>query len=64
MPPLPLTKYGGTFFIKEALHGGAKFFWQILWGMFYMETNDQIIQGGKLLVERFQRSSQVGFSSH
>ena len=26
-----------------------------------METNDQIMQGGKLMVKRFQRSSQVSF---
>ena len=32
--------------------------------MFYMGTNDQIMQGEKLMVKRFQRSSQVSFSFH
>ena len=27
--------------------------------IFYMGTNDQIMQVGKLMVKRFQRSSQV-----
>ena len=30
-------------------------------GMFYTGTNDQIMQAGKLMVKRFQRSSQVSF---
>ena len=30
--------------------------------MFYMRNNDQFMQGGKLMVKRFQRSSQVSFS--
>ena len=29
-----------------------------------MGFNDQIIQGEKLVVKRFQRSSQVSFFSH
>ena len=29
-----------------ALHEGTNFFGQIFWGMFYMGSNDQIIQGG------------------
>ena len=29
--------------------------------MFYMGTNDQIMQRGKLVLKRFQRSSQVSF---
>ena len=57
----PSTKYWGTFFIKKALHGGANFFGQIYGGMFYMGTNDQIMQRGKLMVKRFQRLSQVSF---
>ena len=32
--------------------------------MSYMATNDQIMQGGKLMVKRFQRSNQVSFSPH
>ena len=31
---------------QEALHGGTNFFGQIYGGMFYMETNDQMVQGG------------------
>ena len=42
----PSTKYGGTFFHKEALHGGTNFFGQIDAGKFYMKTNDQFIQEG------------------
>ena len=59
----PPTKYGGTFFMKKVCMGeqilGGNF-----WEMFYMGTNNQIMQGGKLMVKRFQRSSQVNFSSH
>ena len=51
------TKYWGTLFVKKALHGGTNFFGQIYGGMFYIGTNDQIMQGGKLMVKRFQRSS-------
>ena len=36
----------GNFFRKKALHGGAIFLGQIFWGIFYMGTNDQIMQGG------------------
>ena len=51
----------GELFHKKALHGRKNFLGQISWGMFYMGTNDQIMQGGKLMVKRFQRSSQVSF---
>ena len=47
-----------------ALHGRAKFFGQMFGGIFYMGTNDQIMQGGNLMVKRFQRTNQVSFSSH
>ena len=60
----PPYKVWGNFFQKKALHEGTNFFGQIFWGMFYMGTNTQIIQGEKLMVKRFQRSSQVSFSSH
>ena len=40
---------------------GELSFWENLWGVFYMGTNNQIMQGGKLMVKRFQRSSQVSF---
>ena len=36
----------GNVFRGKALHGGAKFFDEIFWGMFYIGTNDQIMQGG------------------
>ena len=45
----PPTKYGGTFFIKKALDARKNYFGQILGGIFYMGTNDQIMQGGKLM---------------
>ena len=34
---------------------GEQTFGQMFGGMFYMGTNDQIMQGSKLMVERFQR---------
>ena len=52
MSPLPLKSFAWV----------NKLFWAIFSGMFYMGTNHQIIQGGKLKVKRFQRSSQVIFS--
>ena len=58
----PPNKVWENFFHKKALHGGTNFFGQILWGMSYMGTNDHIMQGGELMVKRFQRSSQVSFS--
>ena len=54
----------GDFFHKKPLHGGANLFGQFFWGMFYMETNYQIMQGRKLMVKWFQRSIQVSFPSH
>ena len=43
-----------NFFRKKALHGVATIFGQIYGGLFYMGTNDQIMQGEKLMVKRFQ----------
>ena len=37
---------------------GEKLLWVKFLDMFYMGTNDQIMQGGKLMVKRFQRPSQ------
>ena len=54
------AKYGECF-RKKALLGRIHFLGQIYGRMFYMGTNDQIMQGGKLMVKRFQRSSQVSF---
>ena len=63
MSPLPLTKYGEKCFRKKAFHGGTSFFGTNLWGMFDMGTNNQIMQGGELMViKRFQRSIQNSFS--
>ena len=42
----PPYEVWGNFFLKKALHGGTKLLGQILEGMFYMGTNDQIMQGG------------------
>ena len=39
--------------------GEETFLGKFFLGMFYMENNDQIMQGRKLIVKRFQRSSQV-----
>ena len=55
---------GRLFLTKKPLHGGANLFGQFFWGMFYMGTNYQIMQGRKLMVKRFQRSIQVSFPSH
>ena len=46
------------------MYGGTNFLGQIFWGMFYICTNDQIMEGGKLMVKRFQKLSQVSFSYH
>ena len=54
----------GNFFYKKSFALGNKLFWANFFEMFYMGTNDQIMQWGKLMVKRFQRSSQVSFSSH
>ena len=59
----PPYKVWAKFFQKKVLYGGTNFFGQILGVMFYMYNNDQIMQWGKLMVKRFQRSSQVSFFS-
>ena len=43
--PPPPTTYGGLF-SQKALHEATNFLGQIYGGMFYIGTNDQIIQGG------------------
>ena len=48
-----LYRVSGDFFRKNLLHGGKNLF---TWGL-----NDQSMQGEKLVVKRFQRSSQVSF---
>ena len=58
---LPHTKYRGTLFVKKALHGETNLFRQIYGRMFYTGNYDQIMQGGRLMVKRFQSSSQVSF---
>ena len=42
----PPYKVQGNFFCKKALHGGTNVLDQIYGGMFYMGTNDHILQGG------------------
>ena len=60
--PLPPTKSGGTFFAKKLCMREQAFFMGKCYGeMFYLGTIDQIMQGRKLMVKRFQRSSQVSF---
>ena len=46
---------------KKALHGGTSIFGQNYGEMFYVGTNDQIMQGEKLMIIRFHRSYQVSF---
>ena len=62
-PPLPPTKYGGTFFKRKFCMGEQTFSGKF-WGDVLHGSNDQIMQRGKLMVKRFQRSGQVSFSSH
>ena len=45
LPPYP-PKYGGLFFLKK-LCMDNKLFWANLWGIFYMRTDDQIMQRGR-----------------
>ena len=54
-------KVQGNIFSKKTLHWETNVLDLIYGGMFYMGTNDQIMQGGDLMVKRFQRSSQVSF---
>ena len=44
----------GNFFRKKALHGGTIFLGQFFCGIFYMETNDQIMQGGSKWLRDFE----------
>ena len=57
----PPYKVKGNFFCKKALHVETNVSGKNYGGMFYTGTNDQIMQAGKLMVKRFQRSSQVSF---
>ena len=59
-----IYKVWRNYFHKKALHRGRNFFGQIFLGMLYMGTNDKIMQGGKLMVKRSQRSIQVSFSPY
>ena len=40
----------GELFPQESFACGNKLFWANFWGMVYMGTNDQIMQGEKLMV--------------
>ena len=48
MSPLPPTKYGETFLVKNLCMGEQTFFGKFM-GMFHMGTNGQIMQGGEKL---------------
>ena len=52
----------GNFFRKKALHGGTIFLGQFFCGIFYMETNDQIMQGGSKWLRDFKSSVKLVFS--
>ena len=55
---------GKLFFAKRLCIGEQRFWSKFMGGgggLFYTGTNDQIMEGGKLMVKRFQRSSQVSF---
>ena len=53
-----------NFFRKKALHGGTNLFGQIYRWMFYMGTNDQIVQGESLwLLRRFKDQVKLVFLS-
>ena len=47
--------------VSSPPYRGRSFCGEIHRGMFYMGTNDQIMQERKLIFKRFQRSSQVSF---
>ena len=60
------NKIWANFFHKKALHGETIYsgiFFFLGRGGVYMGTNDQIMQGGKLMFKRFQMSSPVSSSS-
>ena len=46
----PHYKVRGNVSHKKVLHGGINVFGQTFLGMFYMGTNDQIMQGENLMV--------------
>ena len=55
---------GELFFLKKLCTGEQTFLSKFMGGgggMFYTGTDDQSMQGEKLVVKRFQRSSQVSF---
>ena len=49
----PPYKVWETFFIKKLCMGEQTFLGKIFFEMFYMGTNDQIMQGRKLMIKRF-----------
>ena len=52
------ANYRGTFFEKMLCMGEQTFLGKFM-GVFYVGTNDQIMQEWNLMVKRFQRTSQV-----
>ena len=61
MSPLPPTKYGGTFFIEKLCMGEQTFLDKFFGGMFYMGTNDQIMQGGSQWLRGFKGRVKLVF---
>ena len=53
----PPCKVWGNVFAKKLCMGEQVFLGKFMGGMFYMGTNDQIIQGASQWLTRFQRSS-------
>ena len=45
--------WGGDFFLEKALHEGTNDFGQFIWALFYMGSNDQIIQGEETFQKYF-----------
>ena len=57
----PQYKVWVNFFRKKGLHEGTLFFGKCFGRMYYMGTNEQIMQRGKLMVKKLQRPNQVSF---
>ena len=53
----------GKCYSKKDLHRGTNFSWQIYGGMFYMETNDQIMQGKSQWLRDFKGRVKLVFLS-
>ena len=58
----PRYKVWRNLFHKKALHGRTNFFGKIFGEMFYMGTNDQIMQGGSWWLSGFKARIKLFFS--